>query len=184
MFSEVQIPKILRSFCNWSDLLRSAKIAPIILESSACSKSIFLLLEHYSSTFKNVYDFHSTFAGRKEMAHAFWQILAGIFCCPLHLQTESCLPSASGWWVNIKAHLLISAWWNLALPVIILGEELLWDKHYLYAKKANRKIKIMHCWGHQLLHHFSSSYIQWEGQFQDQHMDHLRELLSIFIPNT
>lgn len=43
-----------------------------------------------------------------------------------------------------------------------LGEEILQDKHYLYAKRAYRKIKIMHCWGHKLLHYISSSYIQWE----------------------
>lgn len=41
-----------------------------------------------------------------------------------------------------------------------LGEEILQDKHYLYAKRAYRKI--MHCWGHKLLHYISSSYIQWK----------------------
>lgn len=80
--------------------------------------------------------------------------------------------------------LLSSAWWNLVLPVILLGEEILWDKHYLHAKRANRQIKITHCWAHKFLHLISSSYIQWEGQWQGQPKDYLRELLPIFIPNT
>lgn len=44
---------------------------PIILEDSVCSENTLLLLQHYSSSFRNICGFNSVFASREEMAHPF-----------------------------------------------------------------------------------------------------------------
>lgn len=65
------IPKILRGFYYWLDLLRSPRPMPIILEDSVYTESTLLLLQHYSSSFRNICGFNSIFSRRQEMEHPF-----------------------------------------------------------------------------------------------------------------
>lgn len=96
------IPRIMRGFHYWLDLLRSPKPMPIILEDSAYRESTLLLLQPYSSSYRNICGFNSIFANREERAHSFWKrscryLLLSFKCLDARLSV-SCLVIVSRYW--------------------------------------------------------------------------------------